>query len=142
MGAITAGPVTDFVSQWHARRHGGMFIPESRLIVLVLPAMMTMVGQLLFGFGAERHLHYIVIFVGFGIINYVVSSITGLAIIYAMDSYHAVAAEAVAMLNGFKSMFAFGFSYAIVPWVETSGYAKVSSQQTERVYCLSFTDAA
>ncbi|OAL31295.1 hypothetical protein AYO20_08205 [Fonsecaea nubica] len=63
-------------------------------------------------------------FIGLGVINFVACALTGVGLIYVIDSYYSVAPEAVLLVNGLKSIFAFGFSYAIVPWITLSGYAK------------------
>ena len=39
-----------------------------------------------------------------------------------IDSYLPVAFEALLLVNGLKNMFAFGFSYGVVPWVTRSGF--------------------
>jgi hypothetical protein len=39
-----------------------------------------------------------------------------------IDSYLPVAFEALLLVNGLKNVFAFGISYAVVPWVLGSGY--------------------
>ena len=39
-----------------------------------------------------------------------------------IDSYYPVAFEALLMVCGLKNIFAFGFSYGVVPWIIRSGY--------------------
>lgn len=39
-----------------------------------------------------------------------------------IDCYYPVAFEALLLVNGIKNMFAFGFSYGVVPWVTRSGF--------------------
>jgi hypothetical protein len=39
-----------------------------------------------------------------------------------IDSYYLVAFEALLLVNGLKNMFAFGFSYGVVPWITRSGF--------------------
>lgn len=39
-----------------------------------------------------------------------------------IDSYYPVAFEALLLVNGLKNMFAFGFSYGVIPWVTRSGF--------------------
>lgn len=40
-----------------------------------------------------------------------------------IDAYYPVAFEALLLVNGLKNIFAFGFSYGVVPWVMRSGYS-------------------
>jgi hypothetical protein len=39
-----------------------------------------------------------------------------------IDSYYPVAFEALLLVNGLKNIFAFGFSYGVVPWITRSGF--------------------
>lgn len=39
-----------------------------------------------------------------------------------LDAYLPVAYEALLLVNAFKQIFAFGFSYGIVPWVLLDGF--------------------
>ena len=39
-----------------------------------------------------------------------------------IDSYYPMAFEALLLVNGLKNVFAFGFSYGVVPWIIHSGY--------------------
>jgi hypothetical protein len=39
-----------------------------------------------------------------------------------IDCYRPVAFEALLLVNGLKNIFAFGFSYGVIPWVTRSGF--------------------
>jgi len=39
-----------------------------------------------------------------------------------IDCYYPVAFEALLLVCGLKNIFAFGFSYGVVPWIIRSGY--------------------
>ena len=43
-------------------------------------------------------------------------------LISVVDAYLPVAFDALLLVNAFKQLFAFGFAYAIVPWVTGDGY--------------------
>jgi hypothetical protein len=43
--------------------------------------------------------------------------------ILVLDAYLPVGYEAILFSNAFKQIFAFGFSYGVVPWVTLDGYA-------------------
>ena len=40
-----------------------------------------------------------------------------------VDSYFPVAFEALVAVNAVKQLFAFGFSYGVIPWVTLDGFA-------------------
>jgi hypothetical protein len=124
VGAFTGGYLTDVFARFSARRNSGRFLPESRLVLLIVPALTVPVGLLMFGFGSERKLHWAVIFVGYGFIN-VVNGAASIAMTYVMDSYFEVAAECLLMINGMKNVVAFGFTYGFIPWTVSAGYETV-----------------
>lgn len=41
-----------------------------------------------------------------------------------MDSYFAVAPENLLLIIGLKNIVGFGFSYAVIPWLNASGYER------------------
>jgi hypothetical protein len=41
-----------------------------------------------------------------------------------IDSYLSVAPEALLLINGLKTIFSFGFSFGVVPWVEGAGFQR------------------
>jgi hypothetical protein len=43
-------------------------------------------------------------------------------LILVLDAYLPVAHEALVLVQGLKQVFAFGFSYGIVPWIDLSGF--------------------
>jgi hypothetical protein len=43
-------------------------------------------------------------------------------LILVLDAYLPVSYEALLLVNAFKQIFAFGFSYGIVPWVTLDGF--------------------
>ena len=117
--------MTDVYVRHYARRHNGIFSPESRLVLLTIPALLVPAGLLMFGFGAERKLHWIVPFIGYALLN-VVTSVASIAMTYVMDSYFEVAAEVLLLINGMSKVIAWAFTYGFVPWTVSAGYESVS----------------
>jgi hypothetical protein len=82
-----------------------------------------------FGFGVQYQTPWPLPFIGFGLVSFgtaAIPSVTyygiwyhpwGLILISVIDAYFPVAYEGLVMVNAFKQIFAFGFSYGIVPWV-------------------------
>ncbi len=117
--------MTDIWAERQARRNHGIFQPESRLALLILIAPIVTVGQLMIGFGCEYKLHWAIIYVGFGFMSVGLTGVSNIVMTYVMDSYFAIAAECLLLVNGSKNVIAFGFSYAAIPWVQKQGYEKV-----------------
>lgn len=126
VGAIFGGYLTDIYAKYHARRHKGTFEPESRLLLLLPSAIVVFTGLLMVGFAFEEKLHWAVIHVGYGFVSLGLTGIANIGFVYVMDSYFAIAAECLLVINRLKNVVAFGFTYAGVPWSQNDGYARVS----------------
>ena len=124
VGAFVGGRLTDIYARGCARSNDGKFVPESRLVLLVIPALIGPAGLLMFGLGAERSLHWAILFVGYGFVS-IVPAAASIAMTYVMDSYFEVAAEGLLVVNGMKNTAAFGFTYGFIPWTTQVGYGKV-----------------
>ena len=123
-GAIAGGLLTDIWVRRCARRRGGKFVPEDRLALLVIPFILGPIGLLMFGFGAQRGLHWMILYVGYGFIS-ISPAAANIAMTYVLDSYPEVAIEGMLMVNGVKELVAFAFTYGFTHWVAKVGYATV-----------------
>jgi hypothetical protein len=47
IGAWVGGPLTDILGERYARRHNGIFEPEVRLVVMLVPFFVVPVGLLM-----------------------------------------------------------------------------------------------
>jgi MFS family permease len=63
IGAWLGGWCVDKYSDWRSKRNGGVFEPETRLHLLVIPALIVPAGCLLFGYGVARELHWTALYV-------------------------------------------------------------------------------
>lgn len=144
-GAYAGGWLVDVYSDWKARRNGGIFEPESRLWLLVLPTLVTGAGCLVFGYGVEEKLPWISLFFGYGMVSFALTAVPTITMAYVSDCVLPVNADALMLVNGecgppplsyvflttepltfplpgLKNIVAFGFLYGIVPWAEEAGY--------------------
>ena len=58
LGAWLGGWVVDKYSQWRSKKNGGVFQPETRLHLLIIPALIVPTGCLAFGYGVANQLHW------------------------------------------------------------------------------------
>lgn len=58
IGAWLGGWVVDRYSQWRSKKNGGVFQPEMRLHLLIIPALIVPTGCLAFGYGVAKSLHW------------------------------------------------------------------------------------
>jgi hypothetical protein len=133
IGAVYAGTLTDKYAEWYARKHNGIFEPETRLPALIAPFFIVPGGLLMYGWGIQHLTHWAVPFIGNGLIGFGAGSIPSITLTYSnfsftrrpnvvVDSYYPIASECLLVASGLKNVFAFGFSYGIVPWVNRNGF--------------------
>ena len=48
LGAFIGGGFTDLLAEWQARRNGGIFEPEARLVALIVPFFVVPAGLLMY----------------------------------------------------------------------------------------------
>ncbi|KAI0016269.1 major facilitator superfamily domain-containing protein [Xylariomycetidae sp. FL0641] len=109
------------------QRNGGLREAEMRLGV-ILPAMLVgPAGIVLYGFTAERSLHWVCFFVGGAMSYWAAYFYFSFTLAYAVDSYHANTSEMLIAMNLGKQAISFGFGLSLLTWVMESGYAVVVS---------------
>jgi len=69
IGAFAGGWCVDRYCDWSARREGGVFKPEMRLVLLIFPLVVVPAGCVLFGYGVQDTMPWIAIFFGFGMVS-------------------------------------------------------------------------
>ncbi|KAK8114574.1 hypothetical protein PG999_006643 [Apiospora kogelbergensis] len=129
-GAYAGGWLVDIWADWRSRQNQGVFEPESRLALLILPTLITGSGCLVFGYGVERALHWTSLFFGYGMISFALTAVPTITMAYVSDCVLPVNSDALMLVNGLKNIVAFGFLYGIVPWAEEAGYINCFGTQS------------
>lgn len=80
----------------------------------------------MWGFGIEKRLPYMVAIAGTVITYGVLCAVPAVVMTYVVDCYRPLAAETMTILTAAKNTFAFALSFAVFPWLEKDGHAKVS----------------
>ena len=78
-GAFVGGWCVDKYCSTQTKHNGGIFNPEMRLPLLVVPALLTPAGCLAFGYGVERVLHWTALFFGYGMISIGLTAVSPLS---------------------------------------------------------------
>ena len=94
-----------------ARRNKGVSEAEHRLYLLVLTAILTPAALILWGTGAAHEIHWFGLVVAMGTISFVTSAGSQIWITYAIDSYHALGAEALVTVMIIRNTVFFAVSY-------------------------------
>lgn len=141
VGAFTSGWLVDRYSDYRAKKNGGVFQPESRLVLLIIPTIIVPAGCILFGYGVAETLNWTSLFFGYGMVavgltavcciplittksknTNSISQVPVIGMTYVSDCYYPVAPDALLLVNGLKNVVCFGFLYGVVPWVLDVGY--------------------
>ncbi len=100
LGGYAGGWLVDVFCDWRLRRHGGIFEPETRLYLLVLPMLITGAGCVLFGYGVQLTLHWASLFVGYGMVSFALTAVPTITMAYVSDCLLPVNADALMLVNG------------------------------------------
>lgn len=98
-----------------------------RLGILLLPMLIPPAGLILFGFTAERNLHWMGYFAGVAMDQFGSYFYFTFVLAYAVDSYYANTPEMLIAMNLGKQAISFGMSLYLLDWVLQRGYVVVIS---------------
>ncbi|KAL6885958.1 major facilitator superfamily domain-containing protein [Trichoderma evansii] len=126
LGTGVAGKISDIVTRAMARRNGGMYEPEFRLVMAAPILLSTCIGLMGFGWSAQERDSWIVPTVFFGITSFGCSLGSTTSITFCVDSYRQYAGEALVTLNFSKNIFhGLVFSLFISQWLADDGSRRV-----------------
>jgi MFS family permease len=100
LGGYAGGWLVDVFCDWRTRRNNGVFEPENRLWLLVLPLLVTGGGCLLFGYGVERTMHWTSLFFGYGMVSFALTAVPTITMAYVSDCLLPINADALVLVNG------------------------------------------
>ncbi|KAJ6196890.1 major facilitator superfamily domain-containing protein, partial [Bipolaris maydis] len=121
-GSWAGGDLVDMWCKWRTKKYLGIYEPESRLYLVVIPLVLTTAGSVLFGYGVQNSLSWVSLFFGYGMISVSLTALPTITLAYASDCALPVNSDVMLLINGLKNIVAFGFLYGVVPWVADVGY--------------------
>ncbi|KAJ6444123.1 MFS transporter [Purpureocillium lavendulum] len=122
LGTGVAGKVSDIIVRAMARRNGGLYEPEFRLVMAAPILVTTVMGLMGFGWSAQEKDHWIVPTLFFGILSFGCSLGSTTSITYCVDSYRQYAGEALVTLNFSKNVLhGLVFSLFVAHWMAEDG---------------------
>lgn len=126
LGTAVAGKVSDVIVKAMARRNGGLYEPEFRLVMAAPVAVTTVIGLMGYGWAAEERDAWIVPTVFLGVVSFGCSLGSTTSITFCVDSYRQYAGEALVTLNFSKNIFhGLVFSFFVTGWIESDGAKSV-----------------
>ncbi|KAI1392236.1 MFS general substrate transporter [Hypoxylon trugodes] len=122
LGTAVAGKVSDIIVRAMARRNGGLYEPEFRLVMAAPVAVTTVLGLMGFGWSAGVDDPWIVPTIFFGVVSFGCSLGSTTSITFCVDSYRQYAGEALVTLNFSKNIFhGLVFSLFVTEWLTHDG---------------------
>ncbi|KUJ17087.1 MFS general substrate transporter [Mollisia scopiformis] len=123
IGLVTAGPFSDWVALWGAKRNGGVREPEVRLWALVPYIAICLVGMTVTAVGYQRHWPWeAVVVVGYGFVGIEVIAIPAIVISYAVDCYKHIPGQIMVSATIIKNTFGFGMIFYFNDWAVSAGF--------------------
>ena len=121
-GMLYAGLFGDWFILRMARRSGGVHIPEHRLILLILPGLLTVASLLLYGFTAGGGSTWGGPYMGWTLLQISFVSVLILSTSFAAEAWDKNPGPALVAVVGTKNIIAFGVSYGLSPMVAKYSY--------------------
>ncbi|KAH8700821.1 major facilitator superfamily domain-containing protein [Talaromyces proteolyticus] len=121
IGEAAAGWISDLIVNLYARRHGGVAKPEVRLFLLPLCPIMA-VGTATYGYCIQLHRPWIESSVCMAVAGLGCQLGNTVVYTYCTDSYKPQSGEVGAIINLFKSIFAFNVGFYALPFSNRNGY--------------------
>jgi MFS family permease len=100
VGSYAGGWLVDVFCDWRTRHNKGVYQPENRLYLCVLPLLVTGAGCIVFGYGVERTLHWTSLFFGYGMVSVALTAIPTITMAYVSDCVLPVNSDALMLVNG------------------------------------------
>ncbi|KAH7383992.1 major facilitator superfamily domain-containing protein [Pyrenochaeta sp. MPI-SDFR-AT-0127] len=122
IATFAAGYIIDGVAKYMSKRNKGIFEPEFRLPVMVTYLLFTATGFFAWGESLSKSDPWpIPVIVCMGLINLGVQLGTTSVVTYVSDCHREQSAEAFAIMNFIKNIFAFGLTFYANDWLVAQG---------------------
>ncbi|KAF4540706.1 MFS multidrug transporter [Lasiodiplodia theobromae] len=122
VAAQAGGPATDRVWAYLKTRRGGEAAPEYRVPLMVPGVLLLLAGLVVYGWGAQRGLHWAVVDVGIAVFGCGNILATQAMQAYVMDAFEGCTASASAASQFLRNVFAFAFPIFAPRMYERLGY--------------------
>ncbi|CAK7200293.1 hypothetical protein SEUCBS139899_002984 [Sporothrix eucalyptigena] len=116
IGELISGPLNDRISVWLARKNHGIYEPEFRLPLVILPLVVGAAG--FYGFGATVYYqtHWAGPVLCFGLANMAVACLNASVFPYILDAHNELSEEAFVAINA-RNFLTFGLTYFVNGWL-------------------------
>ncbi|KAH6952200.1 major facilitator superfamily domain-containing protein [Fusarium avenaceum] len=121
LGALFGGPLVDYMIVVIAKRRGGIYEPETRLWLFLLPGLSMTIGGLMYGLTIAKGMPWIINAIGAGFIGFAIGGCGDMSLTYLQDSYQLIVGPALTGVVFIRNVIATGLVFAASPWMESMG---------------------
>ncbi|KAF4458110.1 hypothetical protein F53441_118 [Fusarium austroafricanum] len=121
LGSIFGGPLVDYSIVQIAKRRGGIYEPETRLWLFLIPGLCMTVGCLMYGLTIARGMPWIINAIGAGFIGFAIGGCGDMALTYLQDSYQLIVGPALTGVVFIRNVIATALVFAATPWMNGMG---------------------
>ncbi|KAF5536717.1 hypothetical protein FPHYL_12927 [Fusarium phyllophilum] len=144
LGSVYGGVLGDWVVVKLAKRNKGIFEPEMRLYILLLPALLMGGGLVFFGISADKGWHWIYPSIGGAMFGFGMASMIDISCTIVIDIYQTLTAEAFISVTFIRNIPSIGVPFGVVGWISSIGISKlfIISGCVATAVCLLFIPCA
>ncbi|KAF5713162.1 hypothetical protein FGLOB1_4135 [Fusarium globosum] len=144
LGSVYGGVLGDWVVVKLAKRNKGIFEPEMRLYILLLPALLMGGGIVFFGISADKGWHWIYPSIGGAMFGFGMASMIDISCTIIIDIYQTLTAEAFISVTFIRNIPSIGVPFGVVGWISSIGISKlfIISGCVATAVCLLFIPCA
>ncbi|KAJ5805754.1 major facilitator superfamily domain-containing protein [Penicillium pulvis] len=124
IGEICGHWLHDFIAKTYTKRNNNHLDPEARLYAIWFAMPFLVPGLILLGFALERHYHYMLAALGWGLYVFGIMIVTVAVNSYVLDAYPEASGEVAAWVNFGRTTGGFIVSYFMVEWAQKEGTIK------------------
>ncbi|KAK4938849.1 hypothetical protein LTR10_020755 [Elasticomyces elasticus] len=121
LGSVFGGPVVDFMIVQVSRRRNGIYEPETRLWLYLVPGFTGAAGMWMYGLTIAKGMPWIINAVGAGLMGFAIGGCSDMAVTYMQDSYQGVLGDALVASVFIRNSLATGLIFAVPAWQATDG---------------------
>ncbi|KAF7557780.1 hypothetical protein G7Z17_g443 [Cylindrodendrum hubeiense] len=121
LGALFGGPLIDYLIVQVAKRRGGIYEPETRLWLFLVPGLSMTIGCLMYGLTIAKGMPWIINAVGAGFIGFAIGGTGDMALTYVQDSYQLILGNALTAVVFVRNIIATALVFAVTPWMTNMG---------------------
>ncbi|RDW57100.1 hypothetical protein BP6252_13846 [Coleophoma cylindrospora] len=121
LGSIYGGPLNDWSIMFFARRNKGIYEPEMRLYLTLLPSLLAPIGLFVYGYGIENGAPWIVPCVGSAFFGFSMIAAGDNALTYLSDSYTEILGDALVAVAFVRNILATIVVFVLTPWITNLG---------------------